>query len=158
MNKKRSSLNSKQRVFANRYILNGENGKEAAIYAGYKTSSAAATAHRLLNDNKNVIEYIESSREMLYKECTMSLERYAYELIRYINGNITRKHFVKVGNHFEEVEYKPDLKLSFSALLKYGELMGYFKNQNDVDNNFVVFGNDFLDMFPDMSGGSDDST
>jgi len=61
---KREPLTTKQQAFAEAYVANGGNGKQAAIAAGYSENSARMEAHRLLKHSKVLAEivYLSTAR------------------------------------------------------------------------------------------------
>ena len=65
-------MNEKQKKFADEYIMNGCNGKKAAISAGYSKKTAESLASRLLR-NVNVSEYIKQRLEQIQEERLMSI-------------------------------------------------------------------------------------
>ncbi|WP_426429078.1 terminase small subunit [Staphylococcus equorum] len=66
-------MNDKQKRFADEYIINGCNGKQAAITAGYSKKSAEALASRMLR-NVKVSEYIAKRTKEAEKSRLMDVE------------------------------------------------------------------------------------
>ena len=113
--KKRDTLSPKERVFCNKYIeLN--NGKQAAIQAGYAPKTAEVTASKLLIKGK-VITQIEKLRE----QCTKKSIATAQEVMEY---------FTRVMNGEEKDQF--GLEASLSERTKAAQELA--KRTIDLDN------------------------
>ncbi|EAC2977331.1 terminase small subunit [Listeria monocytogenes] len=69
----------KYKIFAKTYVMNGFNGKKAAITAGYSEKSAEVTASKLLR-NAKVLEIIDAEMKMLSKRMRDDASRIYFEL------------------------------------------------------------------------------
>ncbi len=74
----RENLNPRQERFVAEYLKDG-NGTQAAIRAGYATSSAAVHAHRLLK-NERVLDKVRAHQNRVQRETDVTVERVAREL------------------------------------------------------------------------------
>ncbi len=74
----REKLNPRQERFVSEYLKDG-NGTQAAIRAGYATSSAAVHAHRLLH-NKRVLDKVRAHQNRVQRATEVTVERVVREL------------------------------------------------------------------------------
>lgn len=71
----------RKKLFVEAYILNGGNGRQAAIEAGYAPKAAAQQASRLLTD-ANLSQLIQTRRASLVHGMQLSTERTLREVAR----------------------------------------------------------------------------
>lgn len=76
---RRVNLTPQKRRFVDEYILNGRNGKDEAIAAGYSELSAKQTAYKLLCEPL-VIEYLEKQVSALQVRTGITHDRVLNEL------------------------------------------------------------------------------
>lgn len=74
----RENLNPRQERFVAEYLKDG-NGTQAAIRAGYATSSAAVHAHRLLK-NERVLDKVRAHQSRVQRATEVTAERVVREL------------------------------------------------------------------------------
>lgn len=74
-------MNPKHQLFADEYLKNGRNGKQAAIAAGYSEKRAEVTASELLT-REDVRSYVEVKVEKVSQEAEVTLERVVKEYAR----------------------------------------------------------------------------
>lgn len=82
----------KYKIFAKTYVMNGFNGKEAAISAGYSTKTAEQQASRLLR-NVKVLELIDEEMKILSKRMQDDASKIYAELwkqVRMIDDKIAK--------------------------------------------------------------------
>ena len=72
-------LTAKQKVFADRYLSNGNNGTEAAIFAGYSENGAKVTASVTLT-KINVAAYIKVEQDKTSKKLNITRESLLEEI------------------------------------------------------------------------------
>lgn len=78
-NKAKTPAAFKRKLFAERYIVNGNNGAEAAIFAGYTPKTANREAYRLLQEPQ-VKALVEKSVAKVMVKAELSTERWAQEM------------------------------------------------------------------------------
>lgn len=74
-------LTAQQREFVHHYMINGQNGKQAAISAGYSKRSAEATASRLLRHD-NVSKAILNIQQLAWEKMELTEEKVIQELAK----------------------------------------------------------------------------
>lgn len=69
----------RRRLFAEQYMVNGRNGKQAAIYVGSPEANAGSQAHKWLQ-HPDVIAIIETRTASVVEQATLNTERWAKEM------------------------------------------------------------------------------
>ena len=77
----KESAEQRKRLFVEAYIVNGGNGKQAAIAAGFAPKAAAQQASRLLTD-ANVSHLIRERRQQIAEKMELTTERTLREVAR----------------------------------------------------------------------------
>lgn len=117
-----ADLTSKQKAFADEYIINGGNATQAAIKAGYSKKTAEATASRLLR-NVKIVEYIASKVKPIIKKREIDVQEKLNSLLDIYEGKVVISHSKQI-DHLEgdkvkknmTFEYTPDLDSRLKAV------------------------------------------
>lgn len=123
-----ADLTTRQRAFADEYIINGGNATQAAIKAGYSKKTAEATASRLLR-NVKVVEYIAGRVKKVLEKREVDVQEQLNRLLDIYNGEIVESKskqidHLKKGKVIKNMtyQYTPDLDSRLKAIdifLKY---------------------------------------
>lgn len=123
-----ANLTTRQKAFADEYIINGGNATQAAIKAGYSKKTAEATASRLLR-NVKVVEYIASKVAPVIEKRNTDVQEQLNSLLDIYDGKTIISRSKQIdhleGNKIVKdmtYEYTPDLENRLKAIdlfLKY---------------------------------------
>lgn len=128
-------LNPKQDKFCRDYVLNGENGKQAAISAGYSSSTADVQASRLLTHVKVSQRIAELKREVAsvaHEEFMVDAKWVMKRLFDISNRCMTAEPVMaKVdGILIETGEYQFDSSGANKSTELLGKIIGVFEKDN----------------------------
>lgn len=73
------SVDTRRKVFVERWLVNGNNATEAAKWAGFSAATASAKGHTMLQDPR-VKELIGDRAKQVLHDATLSTERWAREM------------------------------------------------------------------------------
>lgn len=123
-----ANLTTKQKAFADEYIINGGNATQAAIKAGYSKKTAEVTASKLLR-NVKVLDYIASKIKPVMKKREVDIEAQLNSLLDIYEGKSIESRskqidHLKKDKVIKDMTYKftPDLESKLKAIdlfLKY---------------------------------------
>jgi len=131
----KSKMNLKHKKFADEYVSNGFNGKQAylKVYPKVADSTAAVNASKLLNDT-NVEEYILNIQQKLNEKSLITKEEIILDLIeiknqykkegRYAHNSIKALESLSklLGlNEPDKVDIKADVNMSLKDMLGFDE-------------------------------------
>jgi phage terminase small subunit len=147
----KKGLTQKEKLFIETYFINGFNGKQAAIKAGYAPHSAAVTASKLLtksNVSKEVqrrLTKLNERAEAKADRVIQEIESIAHSDIKDImernkTGELKLRDLDKIPSQLIEsitpTKYGYKVKL-WSKTAALDQLMRYHKLYNDAANNSV---------------------
>ena len=108
------AYNDRIALFISEYLKNGNNGKQAAIKAGYSKRSAESTASRLLRIEK-VRKSIDARKTKAFNLAEVTLERLIHNLIRIAEAD-PRRLYKENGELKNITEVDDDTAMAISSV------------------------------------------
>lgn len=119
-------LSKRRSKFVNEYILD-HNGSRAARDAGYATSGARVTAHRLLT-NANVKAAIESKKHNLAQKYELKMDDVVSEI----------QHAIEIA------KYTSNPLAIIKGWIEIAKLMGFYSHQESIEVGFKNLNTELL--------------
>lgn len=129
----KQAADARKAVFAEAYIANKRNGKQAAIKVGYSPKTAEATASRLLRDDKVKALIAERSKELAVKH-ELTTDSVIAELSKIVHAD-PRLLFAEDGSMLHPKDWPDGMAGAVASL----EVVEEFDNDTDGGKKLIGY-------------------